>query len=580
MRILFVMSHAGATRNFESTLRGLADRGHEIHLAFERMQKRSLPGLWDLANSLLDEYPLMTAGEAPKPTAGDEHLISSRMRSSLDYMRYLGPEFSEAPKLQQRAEGWTSPRVRRMATGFPGKSSMRFAFRRAERSIPVSQPVRDYLSEHQPDVVLVTPLLEPRSVQVEYLRAAHEMNIPTCLCVHSWDNLTNKGLVHEVPHAITVWNEMQREEAVTMHRVPADRVVVTGATAYDHWFGWEPSRTREEFADTVGLDPERPFVLYVGSSGFIAPGEADFVVEWMSELRNHGLDDVQVLARPHPTNPMLGSEPSHAALADLDSVHLYPPAGANPTDADSRQDYFDSLYYCSAVTGVNTSAFLEAAILGRPVLTVRAPRYENTQKGMVHFEHLLTAGGGLLHHASTYEEHASQLRDALAARHPVGCVSDRSVNFTEAFIRPFGLDEPATARMVETIEGLPEREAARNLGPTLTGKALLRATRAALGRSRRRAQKTKLRNGLAKASKNATKSTDATAKAERAAAKKSAAKLKRAKAAHARAKQAKEVSARAKVAKSATDAATTSQSTADEQRPAEDQGPDPKVKAT
>jgi hypothetical protein len=263
----------------------------------------------------------------------------------------------------------------------------------------------------------------------------------------------------------------------------------------------------------------------------------------MHELRQHGLGEVQVLARPHPMNPLLGREVSHAELATLGNVHLYPPAGANPTDSESRQDYFDSLYYCSVVTGVNTSAFLEAAIVGRPVLTVRAPRYEETQKGMLHFHHLLTAGGGLLHDAETYDEHAAQLREALTAPHPDACVSERSLKFTEAFIRPHGLDEPATPRMVATIEGLPERQGGGSPGPTLTGRVLARAATGALERARRRTQRTKHRRDR-KASRAAN-----AAKARRAKVKAVKAKEAREKVANAARKEAKAEGAREKEVK-------------------------------
>ena len=66
MKILFFMSHPGHTRNFESTLRGLAARGHSVHMSFDRLEKRNLPGLWDLANALLEEYPNLTFGSAPE----------------------------------------------------------------------------------------------------------------------------------------------------------------------------------------------------------------------------------------------------------------------------------------------------------------------------------------------------------------------------------------------------------------------------------------------------------------------------------------------------------------------------------
>jgi hypothetical protein len=493
------MSHAGSTRNFESTLRGLAERDHEIHLAFDRMHKKNLPGLWDLTNSLVGQYPGITSGGHPRMHKDEWSVVSGRLRASLDYMRYLDPEFRDAPKLRRRAQQFPPHRVERLLAKAPPPAwpGLRTAFQLAERSAPISPAVERYLRDQRPDTVLVTPLLEPGSIQVDYLRAAKQMGIPTCLCVSSWDNLTNKGLIHELPDAITVWNEMQVEEAQHLHKVPRERVVVTGAAAYDHWFGWEPSRRRDEFAARVGLDPARPFVLYVGSSAFIAPNEAAGMIEWMDGLREHGLGDMQVLARPHPANPLVGDKPSHAALAAIENIKLYPPHGANPTDAESRQDYFDSMYYCSAVAGVNTSAFLEAAILGRPVYTVFAPRHSEVQHGMLHFHHLLTAGGGLLHTAETYEEHASMLRDALAAPHPEGCVSERSRNFTAAFIRPYGVDEPATPRMVSTIEELPQQPNREysgengGAGTRLAGVALAHAARQMLKVEKRRRRRLK-----------------------------------------------------------------------------------------
>src|SRR6185436_5329939 len=118
-----------------------------------------------------------------------------------------------------------------------------------------------------PDVALFTPYIGLRTVQPDYLAAAQSLGIPTVACISSWDNLSSKSLMRPIPDLVTVWNETQRREAVELHGVPAKKVEVTGAQCFDEWFGWEP-RPREEFLRQVGLDPERPYLLYTCFSPF------------------------------------------------------------------------------------------------------------------------------------------------------------------------------------------------------------------------------------------------------------------------------------------------------------------------
>ena len=60
---------------------------------------------------------------------------------------------------------------------------------------------------------------------------------------------------------------------------------MTGAHSYDHWFSWTPSSEREAFCARVGLDPSKPYILYLGSSPFIAPREHRHVTTWLRGLR-------------------------------------------------------------------------------------------------------------------------------------------------------------------------------------------------------------------------------------------------------------------------------------------------------
>jgi hypothetical protein len=235
-----------------------------------------------------------------------------------------------------------------------------------------------------------------------------------------------------------------------MHALPPDSVVVTGAQCYDQWFERQPSRTREAFCRDVGLDPSRPFILYVCSamSPVPTPVEPEFVREWVTALRRSDaarLRETGVLIRPHPERL---KEWVNVRLDGIDNVVV---RGATPIDASSKADYFDALSYCSAVVGLCTSAFLEAAIAGRPVLALLLPEYRMHQDGMVHFRYLLNVEGGLLHTAPDLTAHLRDLSDVLARPRER---DDRNKRFLRAFVRPHGLDTAATPAFVAAVEQL------------------------------------------------------------------------------------------------------------------------------
>jgi hypothetical protein len=157
------------------------------------------------------------------------------------------------------------------------------------------------------------------------------------------------------------------------------------------------------------------------------------------------LRSAAVLIRPHPARL---EEWKAIDLSSFEGVSLY---GSNPKDPESREDYFESLFYSSAVAGLNTSAFIEAAVVGRPVHTVLAPEYHDNQEGTLHFHYLTRVGGGVLHAARTVDEHHAQLAASLQ-----GAAGEPGTNpqFVREFVRPFGLDRAATPILCEALEEL------------------------------------------------------------------------------------------------------------------------------
>ena len=467
MKILFLARHFSYLRNFELVIAALAERGHQLHLAAERDE--TLGGR-EMVERIAARFPNVTMGVSPVRGRKEDPKALRQLRLGVDYLRFLDARYGRTPHLRARALDRAPERIVALSRApllrrKPGRALLTTALRWLERGAPPASEIETYLGEQSPDIVLLTPLVDLGSPQVDAFVAAKALGLRTVLCVGSWDHLSSKARLRAWPDLVTVWNPTQKQETTRMHGVPADRVTVTGAQAYDHWFTWQPARSREDFCARVGLPVDRPYILYVCSSLFRGTAdESVFVEKWIRRIRESAdpvLNGVGILIRPHPSRL---DEWKNADLSQYEGVAFW---GAHPIDRDAKDDYFDSMHYAAAVAGLNTSAFLEASVLGKSVFTVLLPKYsKNNQEGTIHFHYLLgaglsagasaKAGGGLLHVARTFDEHVAQLGERLA--HPEGR-DPKSARFVDAFIRPFGAGEAATARFVDAIERAGARPA-------------------------------------------------------------------------------------------------------------------------
>jgi hypothetical protein len=115
---------------------------------------------------------------------------------------------------------------------------------------------------------------------------------------------------------------------------------------------------------------------------------------------------------------------------------------------NADQSLYDSLYHAAACVGLNTSAMIEAGILGKPVLTLVSEEFAGGQEETLHFHYLRASNGGLLIEAQSFVEHVQQLGRVLRSS-DAGAQPRR---FVENFVRPRGLETAVTPVMVEEIE--------------------------------------------------------------------------------------------------------------------------------
>jgi len=449
LRILCIFPYPGYLRLFGTTVATLCHRGHQVALAYEKPDKRAEVTDAD------ESYGATVIGAVPSDPSTRRLLTS--VNAVADYLRFATPAFAGRPYLRNRMrkylpDGWGFLERVQVVPRVVERIAHNLA-RACERVVRPSPKIVRFLKGAAPDVLVISPLVlrGPGGVrQANIVKAAHRARIPVVLAVGSWDHLSSKGLIRVRPDLTVLWNAHQKLEAVEMHGLSPDRVVITGAPPFDFWFGLSPAVSRDAFLSRIGLPAGAPYLTYVGSTrGIIAQStELEFVRDWLSALRNTQhlrLRSMSVLIRPHPANA------SHWQDVDLgEGVTIWPRTPPKvPMDDGAKLDYYHSLYFGSGVVGINTSAMIEAAIVGRPVYAIQRPELESGQGGTDHFQYLLPHAGGPVRAAASFDQHFEQVMDDLRNPDPAARAAE---SFVSSFVRPFGGDVSASSRTASAIE--------------------------------------------------------------------------------------------------------------------------------
>ena len=210
MKILFLARHYTYLRLFESAIEGLAMRGHEVVLAADRKERI---GGQAMIERLASRFPNVTLAQTPRRRDERWAEVARQVRLGIDYLRFLRPEFAQTPHLRARARERAPRIVVRWAESpfvglVGGVIGIRAVLRLMERGLPVPPDVQAFMRAEAPDVVMITPLVDIGSSQLDYLAATRTLGLRTVLPVGSWDYLSSKSLLRDVPERIIVWNEV------------------------------------------------------------------------------------------------------------------------------------------------------------------------------------------------------------------------------------------------------------------------------------------------------------------------------------------------------------------------------------
>jgi hypothetical protein len=376
------------------------------------------------------------------------------VRRTRDYCWYLGPEHEVASNNRRRGLNRfveVAFRMKRAPASWPDpvialqpkqQAHLEKMLAAIEQQLRPDPGIVRLIESYRPDAILVTPLIRPRVHQTEVVKAARALDIPSGFLVHSWDSLTNKGRLQVEPDRLYLWNEVHRREAIDLHGVDPDRVVIVGAAQWDRFFTLVPSMTRDEFCARHGFDPARPIILYLGSTGTVCHDEPAVIKLWLEALRGGppAVREANVLVRSHP-----GTSGWREGAVDRvprgRGVSLSVPA------TKGGQGLLEDLHHSAVVVGLNTSAALEASIVEKPVYTFSAGDLAPGQEGTLHFYNLLEGQGGVVRFSETLDDHVRQLDRGLGGDYDHAEIR----RFCESRIRPHGVDRPVSPILADEI---------------------------------------------------------------------------------------------------------------------------------
>lgn len=372
------------------------------------------------------------------------------LRELLSYRRYLLlPE--QSVFYRERWKGYLPASVRKIVsyqlcdrflkTNMAGQMG-----RMIERIIPPSREVRNDIISFAPNVIFASPLtLRFSSAEVEYVKAGMALGVPCVSSVLTWDNLTNKGLIHVWPTRLLVWNKEQVHEAKDYLFFPPERTRIVGATMFDDWFAGSRTATdRKIFCRQYEIDSEHPIILYLGSSQ--NAGDETWIVERLHKaLRGASdprLQKTQIIVRPHPAN-----SDCYAKL-NLSGMHIIPQKGMLPVGASAFQLFFDSIHHAAcSIMGVSTSGVIDAIIAGKPAIAIVTEEYKERQAQTYHFQHLM---------------HADAVKTVHTPEHCVAIIREiydgkdnkqiKREAFIRDFLRPQGIEKNVGALIADEIE--------------------------------------------------------------------------------------------------------------------------------
>jgi hypothetical protein len=239
-----------------------------------------------------------------------------------------------------------------------------------EREIEYSgyEYYRQLLSEKPKEtIVLCSHIHLP--FEIPLANTAKKLGIPVIGLVNSWDNVFKGIQTH--PDKVLVWGDVNHQDMLDMEGYDPTKVKAVGAPPFDLYFDPSTCQSREDFCQTVGLDPKRPIFLYASIGQYVPFFEETFLLRELELIAQEFERDKrpQIICRLHPWSKkeLFKDFASNKDIVFSAFENYVPTLNWCPT---RKEVVFSAnlLKHCAICISPGSTMVLEAAIFNTPTL--------------------------------------------------------------------------------------------------------------------------------------------------------------------------------------------------------------------
>ena len=255
------------------------------------------------------------------------------------------------------------------------------------------------------DLLLIGPTNLRFSPEYSLYLLAKKSKKEVYIPVLTWDNPSTKLIFYPLPHKFFAWNYSQYHHLNKFHRVKKSHIEVFGSLYFERFananrkenlmdkdnsdiqFNFLKNISSSNISEIGKVNLPEKYLLYLGSSANIHEENQErmnimFILETIYKYKD--FDDYKIIIKPHPANP-INIYKLFVELGEKQFNKIQIHFGDFPVLNNDLEEQRILLKNASLIIGVNTSAFLEAFLMGKNVYSLLISEKAKIQKINPHF---------------------------------------------------------------------------------------------------------------------------------------------------------------------------------------------------